>query len=409
MRIIFFTDHFYPEVSAPAGHIFDRCKIWAQQGHDVVVVTNIPNYPSGNPYSGYKNTFRSWETIEGINILRVGTFMAGNSGTLKRTLDYISFTISSLINSMSIPKPDIVFSTTPHIFIPLGAIVYCFFKRVPHVLEVRDLWPESIVANTGMIRNSRIYKILEWLEEFIYRYSKNIIVFTESFKSNISQRGIDSNKLHVVINGANLEIFSNLKYNEELADSIGMRDKFVVSYIGTFGLSHNLSNAIRAASILKEKDIHFLMLGEGAEKNIIQSLARELGADNVHFVDRKPRSELPKYWSLSNIGLVHLKNDPVFSSVIPSKIFETMAVGVPIVYSGPKSEGSQIIKKYNCGLIAQPDSPQDLANKILSLKENNDLLERLAINGKSASQIFSREAQAESTLEVLKISTNQKK
>ena len=160
MKVLFFTDHFYPEISAPAAHIYDRCKIWADEGHQVTVITNIPNYPLGKPYKGYKNSLRSTEILDGIKVIRVGTYMAENKGTFKRTLDYFSYSISSFYNSLFLERPDVVISTTPHIFSPLGAIAFSLLKRVPHVLEVRDLWPESIVATTDLKKSSLIFLIL---------------------------------------------------------------------------------------------------------------------------------------------------------------------------------------------------------------------------------------------------------
>lgn len=404
LKIIFFTDHFFPEISAPAAHIYDRCRIWVKNGHDVTVITNFPNYPAGRIYDGYKNIFRSIEEIEGIKVIRVGTYIAENKGGIRRTIDYISYSVSSLINSLTLNKPDIVISTTPHIFIPLGAIAFSRLRRIPHILEVRDLWPESIAANTNLSQDSFFYKLLEKYELFLYKQSKNVIVFTESFRDNISKRGIDPDKLHFVINGANLELFSNIIPDKAFAKKNNLENKFVVSYMGTFGLSHNLLNAIDAARILKTEEVQFLFLGDGAEKEKIVNHAKKIGADNVHFFDTVKREILPKFWSLSNVGLVHLKNNKTFSSVIPSKIFETMAVGVPIIYSGPASEGSKLIEENDCGLIAEPDSPEDLAKKILQLRDNHDLYFQLARNGKNASKKYSREAQAEATMKIMNIS-----
>ena len=402
MRIIFFTDHFVPEISAPAAHIFDRCKIWVEQGHDVTVITNIPNYPLGEPYKGYKNKFRQWESLDGIKVLRVGTYMAENKGTIKRTLDYISFAFSSFINSLTIQKPDVVYSTSPHIFAPFGAIAFSIIKRVPHVLEVRDIWPESIAATTGMSSNSFIYKFFELIEKIIYKLSTRIVVFTYSFKENLIKKGISDKKLDVVINGANLSLFKEPVNDIDLELSLGLENKFVVGYMGTHGLSHDLLNAVRAAGILKDSSVHFLFLGEGAEKAKMISLAKSLKATNIHFIDRQAREDLPKYWGFIDVGLVHLKNDPIFETVIPSKIFETIASGRPIIYCGPNSDGSNLIIEYQCGIISKPDDPQDLASKIIKLKDNPDLYKTLAINGKKASFNFSREIQAKKTLDSLK-------
>ena len=401
MKIVFFTDHFVPEISAPAAHIYDRCNIWVQQGHDVTVITNVPNYPLGEPYEGYKNRLRYWELLDGIKVLRVGTYMAENKGTVKRTIDYISFTISSFFNSLSLSRPDVVYSTSPHIFTPLGAIGFAFLKRAPHVVEIRDLWPDSIAGTTGMSRNSLVYKFFQIIEKFIYRTSSQVIVFTDSFKSALTAKGVNAEKVHVVINGANNAMFSPQEYDAHLAASLNLKNKFVVGYMGTHGLSHDLLNAVRAAAILKHEDIHFLFVGEGADKPSMVCLAEELNATNIHFVGRQPRENIPGYWGLCDVGLVHLKNEPVFETVIPSKIFETMASGRPIMYCGPESDGSRLILKYGSGLVAPPDNPGALAKKIKELKDNLDLRASLAASGKRASSLFSRTSQSKGTMDVL--------
>ena len=406
LKIVFFTDHFVPEISAPAGHIFDRCKIWVDQGHDVTVVTNVPNYPLGEPYKGYKNRLRSWETVNGIKVLRVATYMAENKGTVKRTIDYISFAVSSFVNSLTINKPDVVYSTSPHIFAPLGAIAFSWLKRVPHVLEVRDLWPESIAATTGMSRSSIVYRSFEFIERFLYNSSKKIVVFTESFKTNLILRGVLEDKLHVVITGANIALFEAPVYDEDLAMRLDLHNNFVIGYMGTRGLSHDLLNAVYAASLVKDEDIFFLFVGEGAEKAAMVSLAKELNATNIRFVGRQDREDIPKYWGLCDVGLVHLKNDPVFETVIPSKIFETMASGRPVMYCGPDSDGARLIKKYDCGLAANSDDPKALASQLRVLKRDAELCNRLATNGKKASPIFSREVQADATLAVLQATSD---
>lgn len=403
MKIIFFTDHFVPEISAPAGHIFDRCAIWVRQGHDVTVVTNIPNYPLGKPYEGYKNRIRYWEIIKGIKVLRVGTYMSANEGTFRRIIDYLSFSISSFLNSLSLAKPDVVYSTTPHIFAPLGAIGFSILKRVPHVLEVRDIWPDSIIATTGAKSTSYLFKVSKFLEMAIYKYSKRIVVFTDSFKENLITKGVDQKKINVVINGTNLSIFKTPIFDLDLARSLNLYDKFVVGYIGTHGLSHDLMNAIRSAALVSKEGIHFLFVGEGADKVAMKRLAQELNTNNVHFVDSQIREDIPKYWGLCDVGLVHLKNSPIFRTVIPSKIFETMASGRPIVYCGPESDGSRLIKRYDCGLITNSYEPKALASRLRLLKKDPNLCQKLGMNGKKASIKFSREVQAEATLASLKL------
>ena len=399
MKIIFFTDHFYPEISAPAAHIFDRCRIWVKKGHDVTVITNFPNYPDGKVYSGYSNKIRKWEKIEGIDVLRVKTFITKNSGTYKRTLDYISFTFSSFLNSIFLKNPDIVMSSSPHIFVPIGALFFCFLRRVPHVLEVRDLWPESISATTNIKKASLIFKIFEILEIFIYKSSKEIIVFTKSFKKNLIQKKISEKKINVVINGANLELFKRVK-DPIIDENIDVKNKFVIGYFGTHGLSHGLNNVIEAAKILKNSNIVFLFIGDGAKKNELVKNSQKNNLKNIIFLEKKKRESLPNYWSLCSAGLIHLKDDDFFKTVIPSKIFETMANGLPIIYAGPDGDGADLIRELDVGLISGSKKPIQLVNNILTLENDKDTYNKLKKNSIKSSKIFSRDAQAENTFRV---------
>lgn len=401
MKILFFTDHFAPEISAPGIHIYERCKLWVEDGHEVTVITNFPNYPLGKIYDGYKNKFKTSEILDGINVIRVCTYMAENKGTFKRTLDYISYTFSSFINSLFLPKPDIVFSSSPHIFVPISAIFFSLIKKIPHVVEIRDLWPESIAGNTGITKTSFIYKMFESIEMFIYRHSEKIIVFTNSFKKNISKRDIDSSKIEVIVNGANIDLFKGTSYDNDLATYLEIKDKFVVGYIGTHGLSQGLVNAVLSAQYIRDEDIHFLFIGEGAEKKKMLKEASNLKLKNITFLTWQEREKMPKFWGICDVGLVHLKNDPVFKTVIPSKIFEIMACGKPIVYCGPDSDGSNILEKYNCGICIIPDKPKILADGIVRLKNDKKLITNLGINSRNAADNFSRENQANKTLKVL--------
>ena len=161
MKILFFTDHFHPEMSPPAAHIYDRCRIWVSQGHDVTVVTNVPNYPYGETYKGYKNKFRQTELLDGIRVVRVITYMAENKGTIKRILDYLSYTISAFVNTLFEERPDVVISSSPPLFVPIAGVAFSMLRRVPHVFEIRDLWPAFIAATNGWDKEGTIYKILE--------------------------------------------------------------------------------------------------------------------------------------------------------------------------------------------------------------------------------------------------------
>ncbi len=406
MRILFFTDHYYPEPSAPAAHVHDRCRIWASQGHEVTVITNHPNFPIGEVYEGYRNVLRKIEEIDGVRVVRVKTYMAENKGTVKRTLDYFSYAVSALVQAFREKKPDVVISTSPHLFVPLAGVNYARLRRIPHVLEVRDIWPASIAAVAGWNRQGRVYRMLEKLELSLYRRSARVNVMTHSFVEDLTSRGVPADKISVVINGADLSTYSPGPRNEALADSLGLTGKFVVGYLGTVGGAHGLETAIEAAAMLREENVVLLIVGAGAAKDDLEALAAEKGLTNIIFTGRKTKDEMPDYWSVVDTALIHLRNDPVFESVIPSKIFETMAMGRPILYGAPAGEGSRIVEDAEAGLIFAPEAPAAMADAIRRLKTEPDLRKRLAENAHAAAPRYSRERQAEDTLKSLQLALN---
>lgn len=405
MRILFFTDHYYPEPSAPAAHVHDRCRIWASQGHEVTVVTNHPNFPIGEVYEGYKNVWRKIDMIDGVRVVRVKTYMAENKGTVKRILDYFSYAVSSMIQGFREKKPDVVISTSPHLFAPLAGVNYAWMRRVPHVFEVRDIWPASIAAVAGWNRQGRVYRMLEKLELSLYRRSARVNVMTHSFVEDLTSRGVPAEKISVVINGADLSTYSPGPRNEALAADLGLNGKFVVGYLGTVGGAHALETAIEAAEILRDEDITLMIVGAGAAKDDLERLATEKGLRNVLFTGRKTKDEMPDYWSVVDTALIHLRNDPVFESVIPSKIFETMAMGRPILYGAPTGEGSRIVEEAEAGLMFPPETPQAMADAMRRLKNDAELRERLAANALAAAPRYSRERQAEDTMKSLQQAT----
>lgn len=407
MKILFFSDHFLPEMGPPAAHVYERSKIWVEQGHEVTVITNVPNAPLGVPYEGFKNKFRQIEYMSGIKVIRVGTYMAENKGTVKRIFDYISYTISALLNSLFMQKPDVVISTSPHLFVPLAGVVFSMIRRVPHVFEIRDLWPHSIAATTNISETGLIYKSLEILELFLYKRSTHIIAMTKSFVANLVSRGVPKNKITYVINGANLELFHPAPPNIALQKELHLEDKFVIGYIGTMGLPHNITNVIECAKLLINSNIVFLFVGEGAGKQAAIDLTNKYNLDNVIFIPRQNKEDVPLYWSVCNVGLIHLKNAPLFKTVIPSKIFETMAMGLPIIYVGPEGEGTSLVKQHSVGICIEPDNPTVFATEIRGFINNSNLNDTMKKNSSEASPLYSRKKHAEKTLDVLKLAANE--
>jgi len=402
MRILFFADNFKPETNAPATHIYERCRYWASWGHQVTVVTGAPNFPEGRVYPGYKNCLRSVEMIDGIRVIRGWTFITANEGTLRRTLDYASFVPSALLNSLGEDLPDVVISSSPQLFTTLAGVMYSKLRGTPHVFELRDIWPASIAAVSGL-QPGRMIRMLEKLELWLYRQSRRILSFTEAFKHDLTGRGVVPEKIDVVINGASLDLFSPQRAKDaELEQKLNLRGRFVVGYLGTWGLAHQLENVIETALMMRAEPVTFLFVGGGAARDLLTELVAKHSLTNVLLIPRVDKKELSRYWSLCDASLVHLKDDPLFSTVIPSKIFESMAVGLPMLYVGPPGEGDKIVLEHNAGLVIPPAQPELLAAATRRVRDDSTLRSELAKNSEAAAPLYSRERQARRGLNVLR-------
>ena len=376
MKLLFLTDNFPPEVNAPATRTFEHCREWVHSGFEVTVITCFPNFPEGKIYTGYKNKLYSVEYMEGIRIIRVLTYIAANEGFLKRTIDYVSFGLAAFIAGLFI-KTDLIIATSPQFFAAVWARRLAFIKRKPWVMEVRDLWPESI-KTVGAMKNNFIIRYLEWLEIRLYKSAIHIITVTDSFKENIIRKGISAGKLSVIKNGANLKLYFPRPKNDLILSELGLKGKFIVGFIGTLGMAHKLDFIIKAAGKIKDKDIHFLFVGAGAEKKNLEALISETHSDNITLLGMIPKDKVPNYLSIINLSLINLRKCENFKTVIPSKIFESSAMGKPILL-GVDGESRDIVESYPAGLFFEPENETDFLEKLYRLKNDKILYDKLTV------------------------------
>ena len=391
MHILFLTDNFPPEGNAPATRTFEHVKNWVDKGHKVTVITCAPNFPEGKVFEGYKNRWLSKDKVEGINVWRVKTYITANEGFIKRTFDFTSFMLSSLFFGLFTLKVNVVIGTSPQFFTVVSAWTLAKLKRVPFVFELRDIWPASITA-VGVMKASWIINILEKLELFLYRQADLIVSVTHSFKSELKNRGVSADKIKVVLNGVDLERYKPLQEKDKsLADKYDLNNKFVIGYIGTHGLAHALENVIEAAELItKENNIRIIFVGGGADRKRLEKIALDRGLENIVMIPRQPKDQMPKVWSLCDISLVHLKNSPLFKTVIPSKIFESMAMGLPILMALPTGEATDIIEKYKAGINVSAECPKELSEKFLALAKDKELVRALSCQSLNAARNFDR-------------------
>ena len=402
MHILFLTDNFPPEGNAPATRTYEHAVEWVKLGHKVTVITCAPNFPEGRVFEGFKNSFYSRSTMDGIDLVRVKTFISSNEGFVLRILDFVSFMFSSFFAGLFQRKVDIVLATSPQFFTAVSGWALSAIKRKKFVFELRDIWPASITA-VGAMKDSLAIKLLEKLELFLYRRSDSIISVTKSFKKELIERGINGDKISVVLNGVDLTKYQSTQSKDtKFAKQYQLENKFVVGYIGTHGLAHALEHVIDAAEHLKAYDsVRFIFAGGGAVRDKLIELVEQKQLTNVVFIPRQPKENMPAIWSLCDVSLVSLRDTALFKTVIPSKIFESMGMGLPILASIPVGEASEIIETANAGIICTPENGKNLADNVLKLLNSKKFLSELHLNSSRAAVQFDRKAMASSMLEIL--------
>ncbi len=407
MRIVFFSHYFPPEGNAPASRTFEHCVRWVRAGHQVTVITCAPNVPSGIVYEGYRN--RLWpqrENLDGIDVVRVWTYVAANAGGVKRILNFLSYFVSSLFAFVFFcRRPQVVLATSPQFFCGWAGVVASWLKWRPFILEIRDIWPESITT-VGAMKKGVVIRLLEILERRMYLSANHIVAVGEGYKNKILEKADVSSRISVITNGVDLAQFPPQQRSDEFLRRWELSDRFVCSYVGTIGMAHGLEVVLRAATILRDmgrQDICFCLVGDGAERERLtrEAASRGLG-DWVRMTGRLDKCEMATVLASSDCLLVHLKKCDLFESVIPSKIFEAMAMSRPIIM-GVCGESAEIVRRAGCGIDMEPDNERDLVAAVCQLGDDKRFYQSLCQNGRQfVGQKYTRDAFAAEYLELIK-------
>jgi glycosyltransferase involved in cell wall biosynthesis len=411
VKITFLCQYFPPEMGAPSARTFEHARHWASLGHDVTVITGFPNHPTGIIRPEYRGCFVKREDVEGIDLLRTWVYCTANKGFFRRILNFFSFFFSSLIlGSLLTRRPDVVIGTSPQFFCAVAAYLLSIVKRAPFVFEVRDIWPQSAVE-LGALKNPLIIRVLEAIELHLYRRAQLVVVVAQSTMPYLIGKGIPGEKIKCIPNGIDAGYLAD---NGAAPAQIRgeLRESFIVSYIGTHGMSHALDVVLRAAKRLQAKRLqsepalHFLFVGEGAEKENLKRLAAELNLTNVTFIDEQPREALLAYYRASDVSIVPLKRLPVFKKVLPSKLFELMGAGCPIICS-VEGEAAQLVARAEAGLCIEPENSEALIDAISRLRADPALRRRMGLNGQRfAKTHYLRSTLAEDYLNSLSSTVN---
>ncbi len=399
MKILFLTDNFYPEVNAPASRTNEHAREWVKAGHEVTVITCVPNFPKGKVFDGYKNKLWQKEAIDGIEVIRVWSYIAANKGFVRRTLDFISFSVTSFLAGLFV-KADVIVATSPQFFTALSGRTLSFWKRVPWIMEVRDLWPESI-KTVGAMKDNLFIRYFEWEEMRCYRSAKTIVVVTDSFKRTLTARGIDEAKIKVVKNGVDKEMFKPVPKDEALIGELGLEGKKIIGYIGTHGMAHKLDFILDCARNMQGRnDFHFLFIGAGAEREALLAKKEREGITNVTMLDSVPKDQVVRYISILDLSLINLRKSELFKTVIPSKMFENAGMQIPIIM-GVQGEAQEMLEEYGAGLCFEPENEVDFNAKLQQLLSDPDLYERCRTGGAEMSRDYDRKALADKMLEYM--------
>ena len=335
-------------------------------GHEVTVVTSFPNHPTGIIPPAYRGHLRLIEDDHGVRVVRTFLYAAANKGVIKRGLCYVSFALSAVLQGYGpAGRPDVVIATSPQFLVTLSGWALSRLKGVPLVTEIRDLWPDSIVAVGASRANSPLVRGLRGLERLIYKHSDLVISVTRSFIPLLRERG--ARRIAFISNGADPAAFPAFADRANVRTRYGLGERFVASFVGTLGMAHGLEVVLDAAEALRErKDVLFWLVGEGARRAALEAEARRRGLENVRFEGQVPRENIPDVLAASDAALVLLRPDPLFETVLPSKMFEAMAASCPVIL-GVRGESRMLLEESGGGVAIEPGSGAALAGAVQAL------------------------------------------
>jgi glycosyltransferase involved in cell wall biosynthesis len=362
--------HYYPpEVGAPQARIGELSRFWAQTGADVTVLTGMPNHPTGVVPAAYQGVKRCVERTEGVKVVRTWLYATANEGIVKKTLAHLSFMVTSvLFGFRKVGRPDVVMVSSPTFFSIFSGWLIAKLKRARLIVEIRDLWP-AIFVELGVLTNKQVIWLLERIELFFYRSADHVVTVTEGFREDLIRRGIPADRVTTITNGVDLDVFQPAEADPAVRHKLGAKPgEALALYIGAHGISHGLTSVADAAARLEADGIHVAFVGDGAAKQKLVNRVAELHVDNITLLPSVPRDEVPPIVSAADICIVPLRDVALFSSFIPSKIFEFLGAGKAVV-GAVRGEPARILRDAGATVV-DPEDPVALAEAILDLAKD---------------------------------------
>ena len=380
LNVLVLTHYFPPEVGAPQSRLFELARRLVGAGHHVVVVTGFPNYPTGVVPPEYRGRRTMEETMDGIRVLRTPVYATPNKGFVRRILNHLSFAASSLMAVRRTGPVDVIFVESPPLFIGLAALAYRRLKRAPYIFNVSDIWPQSAVE-LGALRNRLAIRMAEWLEMHLYRQAARVTVVTPGMLERLVARGVPRDKLFVLTNGVDASVFRPAPPDPELARTLGLDGRLVFLYAGTHGMAQGLDVVLDAAAKTSDPNVLYVLAGEGAEKAHLVERVKTQGIANVKFVPNQPKAKMPALLNLAYATIIPLKRLDLFRSAFPSKMFEAMAAGKPIIGS-LWGEAADLIEASGAGVVVPPEDATALREAVQRLASDRALAAGLGARGR---------------------------
>ena len=384
MRICILTQYYPPEIGAPQARLSELAVFLYKQGHEMTILTAMPNYPTGKLFVGYGRFYRK-ESIDGINVIRSYIHPSKSVKLIPRLWNYFSFVWSSLfVGIFILPKCDVLMTESPPLFLGISGFILSRVKGAKWIFNVSDLWPESAV-NLGIIGNGIPLKLSKRLEAFFYKKSWLVTGQSREIVQNIRGRfpQVESYRLS---NGVDVEKFDPRQQSDILQQwSVGK--KMTVVYAGLHGIAQGLDQIIKAAVKLDKTvpELQIILIGDGPEKTQLADLAKQLNISNITFVDPQTKDKIPEIWASADIALISLKQ--YLPGAVPSKLYEAMASGVPVVIIA-EGEPAGIVNNSKCGLVIQPYDIDGIADAIKTLVNNRDIRMHMGKNGRATVEKF---------------------
>ncbi len=364
MRVLILSQFYDPEPGFKT-HLLANGLV--SRGHTVTAITGFPNYPSGKLYPGHQIRWRKWEQCDGVRLLRLPLYPNHSHSKIKRGLNYLSFAASaSLLGPLLGGSADVMWVYHPPLTVGIPAWWIGLLRQVPFIYNIHDMWPETLAA-TGMMPSPLVQNTLGYLANWIYRQAAALTVVTPGFKTNLITKGVPAEKIHIIPNWADEDIYRPVPKNSVLAQTVGMKDHFNVVYAGNIGLAQGLNTILDAAQMLQDiPEIQFVLVGGGVDREHLLSQARKIQLTNIRFIDQQPPERMADFLALADVLYMQLRDEPLFRITIPSKLYSYLACARPII-AAVAGDAAEAVREAQAGLVCPPQDPVALATAVRTL------------------------------------------